>query len=169
MSPAPEGPRRPPALDASVLPGLVGYEQAALDAAGVSLVIADALADDVPICWVSPAFTTLTGYAADRVLGVNCRFLQTDQTSDSSRARIRDALERGEPIRETLLNRRADGSVFWNELLLAPIRHGGEDVTHIAGYQVDVTTRVTAHAAHDRFLEAERRAWSQAGRTRASR
>ena len=168
MSPVPDDPRRPPALDASVLPGLVGYDQAALDAAGVSLVISDARTADLPICWVSPAFTALTGYPAERVLGVNCRFLQTDQTSESSRARIRDALATGEPVRETLLNRRADGSVLWNELL-APIRYGGGDVTHVAGYQVDVTSRVTAHAAHDRFLEAERRARSQAGRTRAPR
>ncbi|MEZ0164778.1 PAS domain-containing protein [Kineococcus sp. LSe6-4] len=105
MSSVPDG---PPALDASVLPGLVGYDQAALDAAG-------------------------------------------------------------EPVRETLLNRRADGSVFWNELLLAPVRHGGGDVTHVAGYQVDVTSRVTAHAAHDRFLEAERRARAQAAGGRAPR
>ncbi|MEZ0493813.1 PAS domain-containing protein [Kineococcus sp. TBRC 1896] len=166
MSSFPDG---PPALDASVLPGLVGYDQAALDAAGVSLVISDAGTADLPICWVSPAFTTLTGYPAGRVLGVNCRFLQTEQTSESSRARIREALTAGDPVRETLLNRRADGSVFWNELLLAPIRAGGGDVTHVAGYQVDVTSRVTAHAAHDRFLEAERRARSQAGRTRAPR
>ncbi|MEW1956937.1 PAS domain-containing protein [Kineococcus sp. NPDC059986] len=169
MSPAADGPRRPPALDADVLPGLVGYEQSALDEAGVSLVISDARTADLPICWVSPAFTALTGYPAERVLGVNCRFLQTEQTSENARARIRDALAAGEPVRETLLNRRADGSVFWNELLLAPLRAEGDVVTHVAGYQVDVTSRVTAHAAHDRFLEAERRARSQAGRTRAPR
>lgn len=148
---------------------LIGYDPADLEAAGVSLVLVDASVEGLPLSWVSPAFLRLTGYTEQDVLGFNCRFLQTEHTSDSARARIREALAAGEPVRETLLNRRADGSVFWNELLLAPIRHGGAQVTHFVGYQVDVTSRVSAHAAHDRFLEAEHRARTNARREQPDR
>lgn len=109
--------------------------------------------------------TALTGFAAEDVLGCNCRFLQTERTSEAARDRMRAAQAAGEPVRETLLNRRADGTLFWNELLLSPVRSSAGEVTHVVGHQVDVTSRVTAHAAHDRFLEAERRARSSPDRS----
>jgi PAS domain-containing protein len=39
--------------------------------------VADALAYDFPIIYVSPSFETLTGYAGKEVMGKNCRFLQS--------------------------------------------------------------------------------------------
>ncbi|MFB9377720.1 PAS domain-containing protein [Kineococcus gynurae] len=156
--PPPARPRPFSALDADVLPGLVGYDQAALDAAGVSLVIVDARVQDLPVCWVSPAFLQLTGYRAGDVIGRNCRLLQTEHTSTLTRSRIREAIAQGSPLRETLLNRRADGSIFWNELLMTPLRNDAGEVDYLAGYQVDVSARMAAHAAYERFLEAERRA-----------
>lgn len=164
--PAPGRPgARVRALDAAVLPELVGYDQGALDAGGVSLVVVDALAPDQPVVWVSPGFSHLTGYPLHDVVGRNCRFLQTGTTNGAATARMRQALAAGRPVRETLLNRRLDGSVFWNELLIGPVRDRDGLTTHFVGYQVDVSARVKAHAAHDRFLEAEQRAWAKSLRT----
>jgi PAS domain S-box-containing protein len=167
LAPEPTTPRswRPrsltTALDATVLPGLIGYDQSALDASGVSLVIVDALAHDQPVVWVSPGFLELTGYRLEDVLGRNCRFLQTGTTNAAATTRMRQALAAGEAVQETLLNRRADGSVFWNELMIGPVRARAGQVTHFVGYQADVSARVKARAAHDRFLEAEQRAWAK--------
>ena len=41
-----------------------------------ALCIVDAQAADQPVVYVNETFTSTTGYAADEVVGRNCRFLQ---------------------------------------------------------------------------------------------
>ncbi len=53
----------------------LGLPVRAMLASGVSFTVADARAEDLPLVWVNPAFTTTTGYPAEEVLGRNCRFL----------------------------------------------------------------------------------------------
>ena len=56
----------------------------------LALSISDALRDDDPLVWVNAAFTRLTGYPAEEILGRNCRFLQGAETDPVAVARIRD-------------------------------------------------------------------------------
>ena len=61
----------------------------AVVATELSFTISDPSKDQNPLVWVNPAFTRLTGYDLDEVLGRNCRFLQgpnTDPTSISGSA-----------------------------------------------------------------------------------
>ena len=53
-------------------------------------------------------------------------------------ARIRTAVRERQEVRETLRNRRRDGSLFWNELFIAPIVTDRE-VRSFVGVQTDVT------------------------------
>jgi DNA-binding CsgD family transcriptional regulator len=46
-----------------------------------------------------------------------------------------------------LLNYRADGDLFWNHVKVAPIRDDAGEVTHFAGFQMDVTERKQAELA----------------------
>lgn len=112
----------------------------ALDALGVSLVVADSSQPDFPIIHVSPGFETLTGYAPAEALGRNCRFLQGKDTGDDARAQMRQALSEGNKCRICLQNYRKDGTLFWNELTLAPIPGG----PLWAGVQSDVSAREKA-------------------------
>jgi PAS domain S-box-containing protein len=54
--------------------------------------------------FVNPAFLALTGYAAEDVLGRNCRYLQGPGTDPAAIAAIRDAVAAGREVRTTLLN-----------------------------------------------------------------
>ena len=51
-----------------------------------------------------------------------------------------------------LRNRRADGTVFDNELSLSPLRDAVGTVTHFVGVQRDVTVRLRAERARDALL-----------------
>lgn len=46
----------------------------------------------------------MTGFPAEEVLGFNCRFLQGEGTDPRAVARMREAVEKGEPVTVQLLN-----------------------------------------------------------------
>ncbi|MEV8177428.1 SpoIIE family protein phosphatase [Cellulosimicrobium funkei] len=129
-------------------------ERRAMSASEVSFTIADARAPGVPLVWVNPAFTATTGYAADEVLGTNCRFLQGPGTDRDAVARIRAAVDGGTTAGETLLNYRKDGTPFWNQLTLSPVHDELGTLTHFVGVQADVTARVETERSREAALDA---------------
>lgn len=122
----------------------------AVVATELSFTISDPARDQNPLVWVNPAFTRLTGYDLDEVLGRNCRFLQGPNTDPTSISRIRSALADERPITEVLLNYRRDGTAFWNQVSISPVFDGSGNVVNFVGVQADVTERV--------MVENERRA-----------
>jgi diguanylate cyclase (GGDEF)-like protein/PAS domain S-box-containing protein len=107
---------------------------------GVAMV--DAAKDDHPVVYVNPAFESLTGYSAVDLLGKNLRLLQGDDREQDGRHRLREALKQAESCRVLLRNYRKDGSLFWNELTVLPLRDGEGRVTHFAGYHRDAGDRL---------------------------
>ena len=106
------------------------------------VVICDPDRKGFPIIDCNPAFESLTGYSREEVLGRSCRFLQGEDRDQPAVARIRHAIEERSPCRVMLRNYRRDGSMFWNELTVAPVFAPDNSVTHFVGIQNDVTARV---------------------------
>jgi diguanylate cyclase (GGDEF)-like protein/PAS domain S-box-containing protein len=115
------------------------------------VVLIDAQGSDHPVLYVNPAFETLTGYSAAELIGRNLRLLQADDRDQDGRHRLRDALNRGETCRVLLRNYRKDGTLFWNEMTVAPLRHADGCVTHFAGHHRDAgeRLRIDPRAAKD--------------------
>jgi diguanylate cyclase (GGDEF)-like protein/PAS domain S-box-containing protein len=106
------------------------------------VVLIDAQGKDHPVVYVNPAFEALTGYSAAELLGRNLRLLQADDREQDGRHRLRDAVSRGETCRVLLRNYRKDGSLFWNEMTVMPLRHPDGCVTHFAGHHRDAGERL---------------------------
>ncbi|CAI48418.1 receiver/sensor/bat box HTH-10 family transcription regulator Bat (homolog to bacterioopsin activator) [Natronomonas pharaonis DSM 2160] len=130
-----------------------------LDEAPVGVVVADPHEEDEPLVYINEAFERLTGYERHEVLGRNCRFLQGEDTNPEAVATIRQAVDDRRPVSVELLNYRKDGEPFWNQLNIAPIRDDDGRVTHLVGFQTDITER----------KEVELRAQRQAEQLRADR
>lgn len=119
------------------------------------VVITDAGKPDHPIIYVNPAFERITGYAPEEALGRNCRFLQGPGTDPEAVDLIRRQLAREEEVHVTLRNYRKDGSPFWNDLYVSPVRDSEGRVTHYVGMQNDVSdqkayeSQLAHHASHD--------------------
>ena len=111
----------------------------ALEAAGNGILISDARLPDMPVIYCNEAFSRITQYSREEVLGKNCRFLQGAETDPHKVGQIREALEKGVASRVVLRNYRKDGSLFWNELTITPITDGNGAVTHFIGVQNDVS------------------------------
>ncbi|BAU94043.1 PAS sensor protein (plasmid) [Methylorubrum populi] len=114
---------------------------AAVRSGRIPVTITDPREPDNPLVYVNDAFARVTGYPRDEVIGRNCRFLQGPGTDQATVARIRAAVERGEPIEVELLNYRRDGTPFWNVLFISPVRDAAGDLVFFYGTQVDLTAR----------------------------
>jgi len=129
-----------------------------LTAAGRAFTVSDARVPDHPLVWVNPAFEQTTGYTREQVVGRNCRFLQGPDTDPDAVRTIAEALRAQRPVEVTLLNHRADGSAFWNELVITPVFDTAGVLTHCVGLQSDVTDRVLAERSRAQHLATERAA-----------
>jgi PAS domain S-box-containing protein len=139
----------------------------ALSSAASGILIADALQADTPIVYCNPAFEKLTGYTADEVRGRNCRLLQGADTDPAAVEVLRTAVRRGEPCHVVIKNYRRDGTAFWNQLTVAPVRDAEDKLTHFIGIQEDISVRKETEATLLSAKEASdsaNRALERAGR-----
>lgn len=136
--------------------GLLSLLDRAVVATARSFTIADVRLPDHPLVYANPAFERMTGYRRKAVLGSNCRFLQGPGTDPTAVDEMRDAIRSGTPCSVTVLNYRADGSAFWNEVSLSPIAGADGAMTHVVGVQDDVTARVLAELGREQAHAQER-------------
>ncbi|MFA9417138.1 PAS domain S-box protein [Natrinema sp. HArc-T2] len=119
----------------------------AIDTAPIGITISDPEQPDNPLLYVNEGFEEVTGYSAAEAVGRNCRFLQGPETRTEPVDEMRAAIGADEPITVELKNYRADGTVFWNRVTIAPIRDDEGTVTNYVGFQEDVTERVESRQA----------------------
>lgn len=103
------------------------------------IVVTDPRREDNPIIYVNPGFERLTGYTSEEVLGKNCRFMQRDDRKQPELQIIHNAVRHGQHCHVVVRNYRKDGSMFWNELTISPIRNKEGEVMNFVGIQSDVT------------------------------
>lgn len=84
--------------------------------------------------YVNAALEQLTGYKADAILGRSLSFLQADERDQEGVEKMREALKEGRACRTTVRNYRSDGTQFWNDIMLAPLRNPQGQVTHYASF-----------------------------------
>jgi diguanylate cyclase (GGDEF)-like protein/PAS domain S-box-containing protein len=112
-----------------------------IEASPEGVVLVDARHSDRPVVFVNPGFEALTGYTAPELLGRNLRFLQGEDRDQKALQRLREFMGRGESCRVLLRNYRKDNSLFWNDLMVVPLRDGSGELSHFAGYARDAGDR----------------------------
>jgi diguanylate cyclase (GGDEF)-like protein/PAS domain S-box-containing protein len=113
-----------------------------VEGAPEGIVICDATTPDYPVIYANAAFSQMCGYPAGAILGTNLRVLQGNDRDQETRQRMREAVERGEPARVLIRNYRPDGSLFWNEIVIQPVRDASGRLTHFIGYHRDASERL---------------------------
>ena len=98
---------------------------------------------DHSIVYVNPAFERITGYEAAEVIGLEGRFLVREDLAQPDLEEIRAALREKREGHALLRNYRKDGSQFWNELHISPVKDAqGAVTTHFVSVINDVSERV---------------------------
>ncbi len=97
------------------------FLRAVLDSAPEGIVVCEARGPDYPLVYANAAFSRLSGYGPEELIGQDLRRLQAWDREQEGRGKLRAALARGESCRVLLRNYRKDGTQFWNELLVQPL------------------------------------------------
>lgn len=106
------------------------------------VIVTEASPIDAPgpkIIYVNDAFTETTGYSAEEVIGKTPRIFQKEGTDKEELSKIREALEKKEPVRVTLRNFSKTGKEYWVDISILPLRDTEGKVTHFASIQRDIT------------------------------
>jgi len=109
-----------------------------------AIVIMDAGHSDISdptIIYVNEAFTQMTGYRPEEIIGQTPSCLRGPESNAAQVAKIRRAFSRREPLRLELINYRKDGSTYWVELNSVPVADELGNLTHWVSVQRDISDR----------------------------
>ena len=126
----------------------------ALASSANGIVISDPNLPDNPVVYANPAFTEMTGYGEEEVLGRNCRFLQGSDRDQPAVGELRRAIREGASAEVVLRNYKKDGTLFYNELTVSPVFDDEGRVVRFVGIQDDVTEQRLAEEALQVLAEA---------------
>lgn len=129
----------------------------AIESSSSGIMITKARDNNNPIIYCNRGFEKLTGYNKNEVLGKNPRFLQANDKEQPAFNKIKKNLNEGVDCEVLLRNYRKDGTLFWNELKISPIKNDAGEITHFVGIQTDVTDFIEIQNR----LKASQKRWEE--------
>ncbi|MCP4417556.1 MAG: PAS domain S-box protein, partial [Chloroflexi bacterium] len=96
------------------------------------------------ILYVNPAFETLTGYSQKEVLGKTPRILKSGEHERDFYTKLWDTVLSGQTFRGMSINKKKDGSLYYEEKTITPVKDVDGQITHLISTGKDVTERVEA-------------------------
>lgn len=126
----------------------------AVEQSPVSVVITDL---DRRIQYVNPKFLDATGYDAQEVIGQMPSILKSGRTDETVYQDLWATLDRGEQWRGEFVNRRKDGSLYWEQASIQPIRNLEGRITNYLGIKLDITDRKRAEDQLGQLLDELKR------------
>jgi diguanylate cyclase (GGDEF)-like protein/PAS domain S-box-containing protein len=122
---------------------------AALKAAANSVSITDSKGT---VVWTNPAFSALSGYSAEEVLGTNRSVLKSGLHDGNFYKEMWSAISSGEVWRGEIVNRRKDGTLTPEEMTITPVASKPGGISHFIAINQDISERKRAERA---LLQAE--------------
>ncbi len=117
-----------------------------------SVVITDL---DGKIEYVNPRFTEITGYTKEDALGQNPSLMKSGTHDKDFYKELWNAIRSGNEWRGEFLNKRKDGTTFWEMASISPVRNDMNQITHYIAIKDDITERKNIE---QQLLEAKEKA-----------
>jgi diguanylate cyclase (GGDEF)-like protein/PAS domain S-box-containing protein len=111
-----------------------------------AIIICNAGAPDYAIEYVNPAFERITGYGAADMLGCALESLPGCDQDQRELESIRIAMREGREGHALLRHFRKDGSAFWNDMYVAPVRDENGAIGHFVVAQYDISAAIRYEA-----------------------
>src|ERR1044072_745173 len=114
----------------------VRLQSTALECAANAILITDI---NGKIVWVNPAFTGRTGYTAEEGLGSHPRILRWELQDRAFYQNMWTTVLSGNVWRDTVINRRKDGTLNREDMTITPIHDKAGRITHFVAIKQDIT------------------------------
>lgn len=105
------------------------------------------------IVYINDAFTRMTGYTREEVIGRNPRFMQGENTNRADLDRLKTALLNWESCEMELVNYKKNGDEFWINLSIAPMADSHGIFTHWIAIQRDITERKNREIEREQLIK----------------
>ncbi|MDD8017934.1 MAG: PAS domain S-box protein [Bacteroidota bacterium] len=92
--------------------------------------------------YVNLAFEKTTGYTSEEVIGKTSRIFKSGEHPASFYERLWKTILDGHPFRSVLINKKKDGTTYFEEKTITPLRSGDGTITHFVSTGKDVTERM---------------------------
>lgn len=125
-------------------------QSAALESAANAIVITDR---DGRVTWVNGAFSTLTGFSIEEVIGENLRLLKSGVHEDDFYTTLWQTINAGEVWQGELINRRKDGQLYTEEQTITPVLDDGGEISHYIAIKQDITQRKNAETSQQKYID----------------
>ncbi|TVT31803.1 EAL domain-containing protein [Marinobacter vinifirmus] len=129
--------------------------QRSLESSDNAVVVVDVRSQDLPVVFANPAFSEMTGYTREEVIGSPVKQLTGPETEEADMEQIREAVRAGQPATVILKSYRRDETPFWNHVSLAPVKNDKQQITHFTAIMTDISekkeqeNRLAYQATHD--------------------
>jgi len=129
----------------------------AVEQSPVSVIITDLKGT---IEYVNPKFSKVSGYSFDEVKGQNPRILKSEKTTSEDYKNLWRTILAGDEWFGELLNKKKNGSLYWESASISPIRNEEGKITHFLAVKEDITEKKKEHeelvAAKEHAEESDR-------------
>lgn len=118
---------------------MLRLQNAALNFAANAIIITDRQGR---IVWANHAFSDLTGYEFDELIGrKHAELVKSGQQDGAFYARMWETILSGQTWQGELVNRRKDGSLYYEEMTITPVYDLHQNITHFVAIRQDISAR----------------------------
>ncbi len=122
----------------------------AIEQAGEVIVITDTQGD---ILYANPAFTRVTGYGVDEVLGHNPRLLKSGEHDDLYYDEMWSTISGGRTWSGRIVNRKKDGTLYTEEATISPVFDHRGSIVNFVAIKRDITAQ---HKLEAQYLQEQK-------------
>ncbi|MEK9198711.1 EAL domain-containing protein [Lysinibacillus halotolerans] len=123
------------------------------------IAIIDLEKNDFPFVYVNSAFSTLTGYHNEELIGKNIRSLNGIKTNSVLEKNLYNQFSKKVPFDQNIIHYHKDGTAFWNNLSYQPIKDSKGTITYAMIHCKDITeqmlSRMLSKLEHEVYIELE--------------
>lgn len=92
--------------------------------------------------FVNPSFERITGYSSREIIGKSLCVLRSDKHDDAFFENLWKTISRGQVVNDIFINRKKDGSLYYEEKSISPLKDEQGNITHYISSGRDISERM---------------------------